>query len=146
MTDRQMEHHHAGLRAWAKGAYALEAATELLIRKGWAGPGMAWVELDEDRTPPRPWIDFDAIPFNIGVYSGGEQRFLRIAAALGGDTSMVNLHADVSGLDREHVALVLAAIAHANGSHEHSVWEFEPETGRPLGYHAGESLYPWPES
>lgn len=57
----------------------------------------------------------------IGAYSGGEQRLLRIAASLGagqGAPVTISLEEDVPGLDRGHVALVLAAIAHAAGFHE----------------------------
>lgn len=116
------------LRAWAQGNYQLEAGVELLIRTGFADQGRPWVqELSDD--PGHYWVDANQITADtIGIYSSGEQRILRIAAALM-NGQPVSLHEAVPGLDRDHLALVLAAIAHAGDSRE-----------RPLG-----SLYPWPE-
>jgi len=55
---------------------------------------------------------------NCGALSGGETRLLRIAASLLGGPP-VDLSRNLAGLDREHLQLVLDAIAHAGGSHEH---------------------------
>ena len=138
------------LRAWAKGIYPIEAGVELLIRTALAGAGAPWIRPNAD-VPDRWWVDVDQISADtIGVYSGGQQRVLRIAAALmGGEPS--NLYEDVAGLDREHLALVLAAIAHAGGSHEHS-GDLQPEpegrwnlNGVRHGFSRLPSLYPWPE-
>jgi len=113
----EVERHHAQLRAWAKGIYGLEAATELLIR-GFGGrfaePGCPWVH----PTNSGHWVDFDAIPALMGALTGGEQRFLRIAASLSGSDTEVNLGDALAGLHRAHVHLVLAGVAHASGSHE----------------------------
>ena len=97
------------LRAWAKGIYPIEAGVELLIRTALAGAGAPWIRPNAD-VPDRWWVDVDQISADtIGVYSGGQQRVLRIAAALmGGEPS--NLYEDVAGLDREPLALVLAAM------------------------------------
>jgi len=120
------ERHHAQLRAWAKGIYGLEAATELLIR-GFGGrfadPGCPWVH----PTGSGHWIDFDAIPALMGALSGGEQRFLRIAASLSGNDTQVNLGDALAGLDRAHVHLVLAGVAHASGTHEQQELTFRPD-------------------
>ena len=138
------------LRAWAKGIYPIEAGVELLIRTALAGAGAPWIRPNAD-VPDRWWVDVDQISADtIGVYSGGQQRVLRIAAALmGGEPS--NLYEDVAGLDREHLALVLAAIAHAGGSHEHS-GDLQPDpegrwnlNGVRHGFSRLPSLYPWPE-
>lgn len=102
------------LRSWARGINPLSAATELLIRGGFAQSSRPWVLWDEDGL--RYWIDFESIPDLIGALSGGEQRFLRIAASLGAGVP-VDLSNDIAGLDREHTRLVLAAIAQANGMH-----------------------------
>ncbi len=118
--------HHAQLRAWAKGIYGLEAATELLIRGfdgRFAEPGCPWVH----PTVSGHWIDFDAIPAQVGALSGGEQRFLQIAAALSDGDVAVNLGHALAGLDREHVHLVLAAVAHAAGTHEHQDIAIRPD-------------------
>lgn len=100
------------LRAWAAGNNPLTAATELLIRGGFAQSWRPWVQWDEDAM--RFWVDFDTIPDNIGGKSGGERRFLRLAASLGAGVP-VDLYEDVAGLDRQRTQLLLAAIAHANG-------------------------------
>lgn len=54
----------------------------------------------------------------IGAMSGGEQRYLMIAASLGagGDRVNISLENEIAGLDRSRLQLVLAAIAHAGGA------------------------------
>lgn len=64
-------------------------------------------------------IDWDAIEPNIGALSGGEQRMLRLAAAIAGQ-ARIDLSDALTNLDRRNLTLVLAAIAHAGGSHEQS--------------------------
>ena len=112
---------HAGLRAWAKGLYPLEAAVELLVRASdgrFATPGYLWIQPCDQ--PGWWWVDHQAITEDtLGALSGGEQRILRIVASLAGGTP-VNLYTDLPGLDRELMAWGLAAMAHANGSHEHA--------------------------
>jgi hypothetical protein len=118
--------HHTQLRAWAKGNHGMEAATELLIRGfngRFADPGNPWIH----PTTSGHWIDFHTIPAQIGALSGGEQRFLQITAALNDGETTVNLGRAVAGLDRQHVYLVLAAVAHASGTHEHQEIAFEPD-------------------
>lgn len=104
--------HEEALRGWARGMNTLVAATELLIRTGFAGNERPWVRYDE--LAHRPWIDFDSIPELIGGMSGGEQRLLQIVASLGG-TSPIILGDVVAGLDRKIAELVSVAIAHAAG-------------------------------
>lgn len=130
-----------GVCAWAKGAYPLEAGVELLIRQGRAiYVGAPWLYDYGERVV----IDVDELLEGTGAWSGGEQRVVRIAASLlGGD--QVNLNDDVPGLDRPNLALVLAAIAHANGSHEHSEIRYSQD-GTPQGFERVPSLYPWPAS
>lgn len=109
---------HEKLRAWARGVYPLEAATELLIRAfngRFAETGWPWIHT----TAQDHWIDFSTIPEQIAGLSGGEQRFLRIAASIGSTDATINLGDCLTGLDRPRLQLVLAAIAHAAGSHEH---------------------------
>ena len=110
---------HEQLRAWAKGNYPLEAATELLIRAfdgRFVEAGWPWIH----PTKHGQWIDFATIPVQIGSLSGGEQRLLRIAASIGSSKTSVNLGDCVNGLDRPRLQLVLAAVARAAGSHEES--------------------------
>ncbi|QNE48706.1 hypothetical protein F1C58_16745 (plasmid) [Glaciihabitans sp. INWT7] len=115
--------HFDALRGWARGMTTLVAATELLIRAGFAGSGRPWVRYDNDAH--RPWIDFDEIPNLCGAMSGGEQRLLRIAASIGG-TTLIDLGSEVAGLDRRLTELVSVAIIHAAGFTEPTrniVWE-----------------------
>ena len=112
---------HDQLRAWAKGMYTTEAATELLIRafRGrFVELGNPWIQSFDGGGGY--YIDFAEIADNMGALSGGEQRLLRIAASIGSTEAMVNLSDDLSSLDRPTVKLILAAIAHAAGSHEFS--------------------------
>lgn len=128
------------LRNWAKGSYAVEAATELLVRTGWCRPSSAWIQEREDG---RHWVDFASIPDHSGAKSGGERRLLLVIASLGdgtGDTTVCL--ADVIGaLDRESVDLVLAAIAHAAGTHANAPAPWASNAHTPPA-----TLHPWPES
>lgn len=136
--------HFESLRAWAKGSYPQEAATELLIRAfngRFASPGQAWIGI---RDHGEPWIDFEAIPSHIGALSGGEQRFLLLVASLSGD-ALITLGDVVPGLDRDLVKLVLAAVAHAAGTHE-GVEVIHTPDGRGSIRKVSGSLYPWPEA
>ena len=63
----------------------------------------------------------------MGALSGGEQRFLQIAASLSGNDTEVNLGVALAGLDRAHVHLVLAGVAHASGSHEQQELTVRPD-------------------
>lgn len=130
------------LRDWAKGSLPLEAATELLIRAFggcFSAEGHPWVV--KDKQYGNLWIDFEAIPENVGGLSGGEKRFLLIVASLGGSTPLV-LNDAVPGLDRGVSGLVLAAVAHAAGSHQDSTL-IENSDGS-VGFDQPGSLYPWP--
>lgn len=145
-----------GLRAWAAGSYPLTAAVELLARAfdaRFTRPALPWIatrddSTDADRaTPARWWLDADALALAAqdGPYSGGERRLLAIAASLAGG-GPVDLCEAVPGLDRGLLDLVLAAIAHAGGSHDHPVMAPHPALGGalfPTRERAG-SLYPWP--
>jgi ABC-type transport system involved in cytochrome bd biosynthesis fused ATPase/permease subunit len=67
----------------------------------------------------RVWIDVDALSDGTGALSGGERRLLAMVAALLEETP-VDVVDVVTGLDRANLHLVLAALAHAAGSHEHA--------------------------
>lgn len=144
---------HAGLRAWARGIYPLEAGVELLIRISdgrFAASSQPWIQPGDD--PGWWWVDVDQLTEdNTAALSGGEARLLRIAASLLGGAPVL-LYEAVPGLDREHLQLVLAAIAHANGSHEHngppipdSDGRYRTSDGTLMSFPRLGSLYPWPE-
>lgn len=134
----------AALRQWARGMYTTEAAAELLIRADLLGP---WARHTDDGGV---WFDTDAVDEHLGVLSGGERRTLLIAASLAHNSRTVELGEVVAGLDRHHLALVLAAIAHAGGSHQHADLATDPEgrwcngTGQSLSLVSLGSLHPWP--
>lgn len=139
-TTPEVAATYAGLRAWAKGIYHVEAAVELLIRGRWAGPSRPWIQAcDTWPGEPQMWfVDWEVLEQEMGVLSGGEQRYLRIASLIGRD------QLDVAGIDREHVDLILAAIAHAAGTHEGSVATFNPD-GRITGFTQPGTLHAWPK-
>lgn len=131
---------HQKIRAWARGMYSIEAGTELLIRSGLIGHDTSpWIHHDGNGA----WIDADALVHHSGGASGGQQRVIRLAASLI-DGRPVSLADDVPGLDRENTRLVLAAVAHAAGSHEMSEARFGPD-GTPVGFIRAAALYAWPE-
>lgn len=134
----------SSLRAWARGMYHTEAATELLLRahggRFACGRGWPWIAAAEGQV----WVDADRINEDtIGVLSSGEKRLLRMVSALL-EARTIDLGDIAAGIDRRTLALVLAAIAHAGGSHQHSELEVA-EDGRPIGFLKVGSLYPWPE-
>ena len=113
----------AALRAWSKGIYCDEAATELLIRhRTWlrrndfttqyittqAGPSgniTAAVNWEEAIT---------ALQAGNLPCSRSEASILRLAACLA-STSPVTLRDAITGLDQANLHLVLNAIRHASG-------------------------------
>lgn len=129
------------LRAWAKGNYPLEAAVELLIRvfggRLLTGP---WIGETENG---QIWFDVDGVD-EAGYLSGRELRVLDIAASLASNERRVALTDVLPGLDRHALELVLAADAHAGGSHEHSNIVIDHEAGVAENRGRLPSLYPWP--
>lgn len=135
-----------GLRAWAKGIYPTEAAVELAIRysSGWlAAAYQPWVIELEDG-----WYRLDAAELirHSGPFSGGERRVVAvIASLLDGDDCKVSLAGIPCGVDRDALDLILAAIAHAGGSHEHSEPRFNDAHTALIGFDRPGSLHPWPQ-
>ena len=128
------------LRAWAAGSYADSAAVELLaLAFGvcFARSGHPWIGTD---AAGRTWLDGDALRAASGL-SGGERRVLALVAALI-DEQAVEIVDVASGLDRHHLDLVLAALAHAGGSHEHTAVVLDPDGTAHLSTPG--SLHPWP--
>lgn len=135
-----------GLRAWAKGLYPTEAAVELAIRwgDGWlAAAYQPWVIELEDGFYR---LDAEELLRNSGAFSGGERRVVAVIASLLDQSECkISLAGIPSGVDRDALNLILAAIAHAGGSHEHSVARFNDDRTAILGFDQPGSLHPWPE-
>ncbi|SLI19762.1 Uncharacterised protein [Mycobacteroides abscessus subsp. abscessus] len=117
---------HEALRRWAAGFYPKEAAVELLIRAvdgRLAAPGCLWIMSEGDET----WFDPSVIALDVtaGVI-GNEASVLEVASGLvhGGP---VDLYDVVTRVDPHHLALILAALAHAGD------WQRE-----------GDAIYQWP--
>ena len=158
MTTTGVEHIDDALRGWARGVYPEEAAVELAIRSGWTRRAAFIDDVLARRRDPgaHPWVDWEALgqildggrDSSILAASGGELRLLRLAHSLAAG----ELGVAVAGLDRNAMGLVPAAMAHANGSHEHSGpvthgppgQGVEQSGGRRLSFELLPSLYPWP--
>ncbi|MET0434313.1 MAG: hypothetical protein ABW025_09115 [Cellulomonas sp.] len=112
---------HDLLRAWARGIDALEAATELLIRAGLAGPTHPWV-----RRAPGPaggrgaaWIDFAAVSAYVGPMSPSERRVLLFAASLSDvDAAPAVRLGDLTRVGPRRLELLVAAVGHAGGQRD----------------------------
>lgn len=105
------------LRAWAQGDYPTEAAVEILIRAKagrFAHDACPWIEPLEP-TSSLYRVDWDRLHNEMGVFSGGERRFLSIAISMASPHHPVDLSNNLTGLDDDLLLLVLAATAHAAG-------------------------------
>lgn len=123
-----MDELHTRLRAWARGIYPTEAATELLIRTGFARVGNPWVRREPSggTAPDDIWIDFAEIPEHVGPLSSGERRVLMFAASLSDvvDAPKVTI-GDLVSVDGNWLSLLAAALQHAGGRRD--VWDRVPE-------------------
>ncbi len=137
---------NALLRA-ALGDYSDEAAILLLITSGHWLPQLQQTGLigidgnvdGEGLWAHIAWPDLDAA-LRIGTITGnGSERWVLHAAASIADGHLVDLGDLAAGLDRRALTLVLAAIAHAAGSHEHHHTARDAD-GAP---HPGDSCRPW---
>ena len=131
------------LRAWARGSHPCAAGVELLLRAfggRFARADQPWIVTE---TGGRVWLDGDGLSEHLPVLSGGERRVLGVVLALVDPTPdrLVDLAA---GIDRDHLDFVLAAIAHAGGSHEHALLVSDLENGTAHLERPG-SLHPWPD-
>ncbi|MFL6116989.1 MAG: hypothetical protein ACJ786_37400 [Catenulispora sp.] len=111
----------------AFGDYADEAAILLLINFGHWLPQLQSADLitvapevdGEGRWAQIAWPDLEpALSTGLIVGSSGEVRVLRAAASIA-DGRPIDLGDLAAGLDRRALTLLLAAIAHAAGSHDH---------------------------
>ncbi len=142
---------NALLRA-ALGDYSDEAAILLLITSGHWLPQLQQRELitldgnvdGEGLWAHIAWPDLDAA-VRIGTITGNSsQRWVLGAAASIADGHPVDLGDLAAGLDRHALTLVLAAIAHAAGSHEHHHTARDPD-GVPQQGGRLPPLISWPQ-
>lgn len=132
------------LRDWARGCYAQEAAVELLMRAfdgRFAATAYPWVVAD-DEEPGWFWLDGEQLETATGCLSGGEQRVLAVVGALVSGAAVPDLGGLLAGLDRANLHLVLAAFAHAGGSHEQVDALLN---GDQLSWRRHRPLVAWPE-
>lgn len=110
-----LQRRAAGLRSWARGVLAQEAAVELIIAFGhgrllsgpWVRPGgfgSSWFDADAD-----------AAAAEGGHLSGGERRVLAIASSLASADHPVDLGDAITGMDPDALGIVLEALGHAGG-------------------------------
>lgn len=131
------------LRAWAAGSHPLVAAVELLVGAfdgRFAQPGQPWIRIEANGYV---WLDDEVLHASLGPLSSGERRVLDVVCALAEPSRTLHLADALVGLDRRHLDLVLAACAHASGSHEHAELGTDPATGEMRVRHLG-SAHPWP--
>jgi hypothetical protein len=135
----------------AVGNYADEAAVLLLINFEHWLPQLRSADLislapdadDEGLWAQITWPDLEpALSADLIVGSSGQLRILRAVVSIA-DGHPVDLGDLAAGLDRRALILVLAALAHAAGSHDHRAIAYDPD-GIP---HLGDPLPPlvaWP--
>jgi hypothetical protein len=131
------------LRRWAHGLHGVEAAVELLLRAfdgRFASPDWPWIVRDGDCV----WLDADRIAGEMGALSGGQQRVLAVARALASGSPIGGLDVVLAALDRPTLALVLAAMAHAGGSHADACL-IRNDDGS-IGWQRLPPLVAWPEA
>ena len=146
-ADLDLDEVETALLRAAVGDYALEAAVLLLANSGHWLPrlhaaGLIMIALDGDAVDGGPWAavqwpELDpALRTGAIAGTGGQLRLLRAAASLA-DGQPVDLADLTAGVDRAELTLLLAALAHAAGSHEHrDVIRDDggvPHAGPPLG-------------
>jgi hypothetical protein len=142
---------NALLRA-ALGDYSDEAAILLLITSGHWLPQLQRIGLitldgnvdGEGLWAHIAWPDLDGA-LRIGTITGSSsERWLLQAAASIADGHPLDLGDLAAGLDRHALTLVLAAIAHAAGSHEDHHTPRDPD-GDPHPDDRLPPLVPWPQ-
>lgn len=131
----------SGLRAWAGGVYATEAAVELLVRSfggRFADPSQPWIR----HRLGGYWLDTDALAEMSGALSSGQSRVLAVVQALAANRPLADLGDVLAGLDRENLVLILAAFSHAAGSHEHALVRCDGPTA---SYYQPGPIVLWPD-
>lgn len=138
------------LRA-AVGDYAAEAAVLLLADTDHWLPvlqaaGLVAIALDDADGGPWAavqWGELDrALRTGLITGSGTQLRLLRAAASLA-DGQPVDLADLTAGVDRAGLTLLLAALAHAAGSHEHHE-VVRDASGAPQAGRLSGPVLPWP--
>lgn len=135
----------------AVGDYADEAAVLLLVNFGHWLPQLQFADLiavvpdcDNDSLWAQiGWADLEpALGAGRLVGDGREVRMLLAAASIA-EGHPVDLGDLAAGLDRGALTLLLAAIAHAAGSHDHRADRNDVEQAADVAVLPG-PLFPWP--
>ncbi|WP_298458218.1 hypothetical protein [uncultured Cellulomonas sp.] len=117
------------------------AAVELLSRAfggRFAADGYPWIVHDGT---DRVWLGGAALR-QASALSAGERRVLSLVAALV-DALPVDIVGVVTGLDRERLDLVLAALAYTGGSHMDTAIDLGSD--RTVQLSRSGQLHPWPD-
>lgn len=129
------------LRSWGSGMYATEAAAELIIRAyggRFTSPGYPWIGRSAAGSV---WLDAEQMTGHTDQLSGGERRVLAIVQSLATAAPVGDLGGILAGVDRDNLTLILAALAHAGGSHEHVTVHI---SGTGMSYLRLPALVEWP--
>jgi hypothetical protein len=149
--DLDLTDIETALMRGAVGDYADEAAVLLLINSGHWLPQLQVSDLitlvpDIDRDglwAQIAWPDLEEALAAGRIGGGGsEVRLLRAAASIA-EGHPVDLGDLAAGLDRPALTLLLAAIAHAAGSHDHRAPTYAVEGTQPSGRRLA-PLVAWP--
>ncbi len=152
-ADLELDDVEGALLRAAVGDYAAEAAILLLANSVYWLPrlqaaGLLTIALDGDAVDGGPWAavqwaDLDgALRRGDIAGSGGQLRLLRAAVSLA-DGQPVDLADLTGGLDRAELTLLLAALAHAAGSHEQREVRYDDDGVLCAGAYLG-PVTPWP--
>ena len=151
-ADLDLDDVESALLRAAVGDYTAEAAILLLANFGHWLPQLKAADLitvEDDPAGGDRWaqIQWEDLPPALAAGtifgSNGELRVLRAAASIV-DGQPLDLGDVASGLDRRGMTLLLAAIAHAGGSHEHREEIFDPDRGITYLGDKVPPLMPWP--
>jgi ABC-type cobalamin/Fe3+-siderophores transport system ATPase subunit len=119
MTSDSLEQ---ALRACSSGIYAAEASVGMLIAHA------TWLDRDDfrqfihaDPEAGMAAIDWPAVTAALTAgkmpSSNGEQKMLRMAASLAGQTPVI-LGDTITGLDDRNIQILVSAVLHASGQRQ----------------------------
>ena len=144
MTAHTNEGTLGELHAWAEGLNHHVAAVELLHRAfsgRFATADQPWIARHAEGWL---YVNPEVIREHADVYSGGERRVLSLVASLI-DSQPLNIVDVVAGVDRDVLALVLAALSHAGAGTDGNLTVVQSESGRRRFVDVG-PVVAWPDA